>query len=114
MSTSLDTQGGNGSSNINAIQDASASSESTLAFILFIVKKVTFEELTKELLSNHFYSSYNYLNLNNVFVFYFQYPNDQRIYHIACEMVPYSAIVQHLNLNVFGIELTTTNPLKFT
>ncbi|CAG8524355.1 15650_t:CDS:2 [Funneliformis mosseae] len=28
---------------------------------------------------------------------------------IACEMVPYSAIVQHLNLNVFGQQQTPEN-----
>ncbi|CAI2170113.1 10478_t:CDS:1 [Funneliformis geosporum] len=135
MSTSLthNTQNGNDNNDI-AVQDVTATSESTLLpqeklfyyrpnndFQIYLVycKEITLNELTVELLNNYFYSSYNYLYSNKIFVFYFKHPYDLKIYHVACEMISHSAIVQHLNLNVCGLELSQSDqqqqqPLEFT
>ncbi|CAI2173803.1 13953_t:CDS:1 [Funneliformis geosporum] len=98
------------------IQYVSASSESTFPqetlfyyrpnndfqIDLVYCKEIALNELITEL-------SYNYLYSNEIFVFYFQHPYNQRIYHVACEMISHSAIVQHLNLNVFGIDLSQSD-----
>ncbi|CAG8714077.1 5527_t:CDS:2 [Funneliformis mosseae] len=54
---------------------------------------------------------------NNLFEFYFQHPNDQRINKVACEMISHSNIVQYLNLNIYGLrrsELQQQSPLNFS
>ncbi|RGB33407.1 hypothetical protein C1646_761765 [Rhizophagus diaphanus] len=66
--------------------------------------KKTSDEIVSQLLNNCLYSSH-YLFSNDLFVFYFQQPNDKRIYQITCEMVPHSFILQYLNLNIYGIEI---------
>jgi hypothetical protein len=69
-----------------------------------VCKEKTSDELVSQLLNNCLYSSH-YLFSNDLFVFYFQQPNDKRIYQITCEMVPHSFILQYLNLNIYGIEI---------
>ncbi|PKY31795.1 hypothetical protein RhiirB3_449586 [Rhizophagus irregularis] len=50
-----------------------------------VCKEKTSNEIVSRLLNNCLYSSH-YLFSNDLFVFYFQQPNDKRIYQIACEM----------------------------
>jgi len=88
-------------------------------FQIYLVncKEITFNELIFQLLNNYLYSSHNYLYSNNLFVFYFQHPNDQRIYQVASEMISHSMIVQYLNLNVYGINLNQSKqhqPMEFS
>src|SRR6266498_2217245 len=73
-----------------------------------ICKEKTSDELISQILDNCLYSSH-YVYSNDLFVFYFQQPNDKRIYQITCEMVPHSIIVQFLNLNVYGIQINQNN-----
>ncbi|CAG8747383.1 3484_t:CDS:1, partial [Funneliformis mosseae] len=52
--------------------------------IYFITyKEITFNELISQLLINNLYPSSNRRCSNNLFEFYFQHPNDQRIYKVA-------------------------------
>ncbi|CAG8442874.1 2698_t:CDS:1 [Funneliformis caledonium] len=126
MATSQDDSGLSNASASNASHNSTSVSQENGFFYrpnndfqIYIIycKEITLNELTSQLLNIHLYSTCNYLYSNNHFEFYFQHPNDQRIYHIDCEMIPHSAIVQHLNLNVFGIELRQNDQqslLEFT
>ncbi|CAI2166620.1 18180_t:CDS:1 [Funneliformis geosporum] len=118
--TSHSTQDDNGFSNLNIIQNTTSSNGSAsmpqeIVFyympnndfqIYFIhCKEITFNELISQLLNNNLYSTYNCHNSNNIFVFYFQHPTDQKIYRVTSEMTPHSYIVQYLNFNFYGIEI---------
>jgi len=87
---------------------------------LIICIEITLNELISQLLIDDLYSSRNHIYSNNSFVFYFQHPNDQRIYKVACEMISHSIIVQYLNSNICGIELKQSEqqqqqqPLEFS
>ncbi|CAI2183737.1 8682_t:CDS:1 [Funneliformis geosporum] len=89
-------------------------------FQIYLVccKEITLNELISQLLINYLYSPYNNdLYSNELFVFYFQHPNGQRIYHVTCEMISHSNIVQYLNSNIYGIELKQSEqqpPLEFS
>ncbi|CAG8474243.1 12693_t:CDS:1 [Funneliformis mosseae] len=60
---------------------------------LITYKEITFNELISQLLINNLYSSNNPLCSNYLFEFYFQHPNDQKFYKVACEMISHSIIV---------------------
>ncbi|CAI2162706.1 3602_t:CDS:1 [Funneliformis geosporum] len=68
---------------------------------LITYKEITFNELISQLLTNNLYSSNNRLCSSNLFTFYFQHPNDQKIYKVVCEMI--SNIIQYLNFNILGL-----------
>ncbi|CAG8684751.1 3477_t:CDS:1 [Funneliformis mosseae] len=74
------------------------------------------ETTLNELIINTLYPSYNYHNYD-IFVFYFQHPNDQKIYKVTCKMISHSTIVQYLNLNIYGLrqnEQLQRQPLEFS
>ncbi len=82
-------------------------------YLIFCIE-ITLDELISQLLINNLYPSHNHYS-NNSFVFYFQHPNDQRIYRVSCEMVSHSIIVQYLNSNICGIEFELQQqPLEFS
>ncbi|CAG8523704.1 10269_t:CDS:1 [Funneliformis mosseae] len=128
MATSQDDSGSNVSASNVSFNSTSVSQENVFYyrpnndFQIYIIycKEITLNELAAQLLNDHLYSTCNYFYSNNHFKFYFQHPNDQRIYHINCEIISHSAIVQHLNLNFFGINLRQSEqqrqqqPLEFT
>ncbi|PKY48628.1 hypothetical protein RhiirA4_464272 [Rhizophagus irregularis] len=103
--TSHDDDSFNILSNVDTIEESNENIPCNDFQIYHVVcKEKTSGEIVSRLLNNCLYSSH-YLFSNDLFVFYFQQPNDKRIYQIACEMVPHSFILQYLNLNIYGIEI---------
>ncbi|CAI2172290.1 883_t:CDS:1 [Funneliformis geosporum] len=69
----------------------------------FQIYLINYKEITlNELIINTLYPSRDH-HYYDLFVFYFQHPNDQKIYQVTCRMFSHSIIVQYLNLNLFGL-----------
>ncbi|CAG8585557.1 11708_t:CDS:2 [Funneliformis caledonium] len=68
------------------------------------------ETTLNELIINTLYPPHNYYNYD-IFIFYFQHPNGQKIYKVTCQMASHSTIVQYLNLNIYGLRQFLTDNL---
>ncbi|GBC09606.1 hypothetical protein RclHR1_00090040 [Rhizophagus clarus] len=69
-----------------------------------ICKEISFE-VVSHLLSNNGFSTQNYVQLDNLHVFYHQQPEDKKIYQITCELASYKFIIDLLNKINYGIEI---------
>ncbi|PKY43914.1 hypothetical protein RhiirA4_458025 [Rhizophagus irregularis] len=67
-------------------------------------KEISFE-IVSHLLSNPVCLTQNYIQSDNLHVFYHQQPDDKKIYQVICELVSYKFIIDLLNKINYGIEI---------
>ena len=68
----------------------------------FQIYHITCKEISFEVVLSNL--TQNYVQPNNLHLFYFQQPDDKKIYKVICEVVSYNFIICTLNKIKYGIE----------
>ena len=66
---------------------------------------ISFELVSELLNSNNNGSEQNHVQPNNLHEFYFLKVEEKKCYKVTCELISHSSIVEHLNKNIYNVEI---------
>jgi hypothetical protein len=67
---------------------------------------LSFESVSQLVINTNNKSTHNYVQPNNIFIFYHEQPEVKKIYQVTCEMVSHTFIFQFLNKTIYNIQFT--------
>src|SRR5687767_7915963 len=69
---------------------------------------LSFESISQLISNVDNNSTHNYVQFNNIYVFYHEQTESKKIYKITCKMISHTFMIQFLNKNICGIEFNQT------